>query len=896
MKFGRNLMVFVVFMFSVTLFAETVNESGSVGRGQWEHFGPFTATDGTFSVNMAGTNDADLYVRVGTAPTSSSYNCRPYKNGSNETCEIAITGEQQVYVSVNGYSYSAANFNLVINYESDATPPVPTSEVVVSESGTLAQGAWEHFGPFNASSGEFKAVMTGSGDADLYVKKGSQPTTSSYDCRPYTGGSNENCNFTLTSETEVYVSVYGYSSSSFDLEIAYQSAAVACTTETMLDDCGALNPGSEFGYWSCESELCSWNIEMDPETGAKKVETREEFEALSRRNDVPGAMGAREVKFLITDVDTENPVMHFINTTNHEYHYYFYRDALGHSTVSNRTFNSMTYFTDTNRKNLAGSIIAHDSYQPETGEAGIYTIQFWPTDPVKFDFVKIAWDLVLENMTFATEKIAYYTAGETQRELYESEITEYNGSGVKVVSTDDLFGNLTYSPLNLSEAYGVLKIIGSEFKGTVSVKDVVVFRSIPNDLTHVAGIVTDIPQTPLSHINLKAKQNNTPNAYIKDASTNPDFVALDGKYVHYKVTSDGYILEEATQQQVEDFLESVRPAEGQTPIRNLEVTTIAKLTDIGTHDSDAYGSKAANVAELAKFLPAGMVPDGNAVPFYFYDELMKHKPVDPETGEVKKSLYEKAVKMMAKEEFQNDPAVREDELKDFRKKIKKAEVPQWIMDALDVMHKSFPEGTNLRMRSSTNNEDLVGFNGAGLYKSSTHRLDEGHIVNTAVKVWAGLWTYRAFEERDFYRIDHFTAAMGILVHPNYDDELANGVAVTKNIYDPNWDGFYVNVQVGEDLVTNPDEESVPDEILISAIGENYEYETQYIRHSNKTVDGANVMSNEHLLELVDAMEKIQEHFKEVYDAENDENFAMDIEFKITKEGILNIKQARPWVD
>ena len=33
-----------------------------------------------------------------------------------------------------------------------------------------------------------------------------------------------------------------------------------------------------------------------------------------------------------------------------------------------------------------------------------------------------------------------------------------------------------------------------------------------------------------------------------------------------------------------------------------------------------------------------------------------------------------------------------------------------------------------RCRSSTNNEDLVGFNGAGLYDSFTHRPDEGLAV------------------------------------------------------------------------------------------------------------------------------------------------------------------------
>ncbi|MCO7190125.1 MULTISPECIES: PKD domain-containing protein [unclassified Pseudoalteromonas] len=36
-------------------------------------------------------------------------------------------------------------------------------------------------------------ISGGSGDADLYVRKGEQPTTSTYDCRPYRWGNTENC-------------------------------------------------------------------------------------------------------------------------------------------------------------------------------------------------------------------------------------------------------------------------------------------------------------------------------------------------------------------------------------------------------------------------------------------------------------------------------------------------------------------------------------------------------------------------------------------------------------------------------------------------------------------------------------------------------------------------------
>ena len=56
------------------------------------------------------------------------------------------------------------------------------------------------------------AISGGSGDADLYVKFGSAPTTSSYNCRPYLSGNNESCTFAAPSTGTYYVMVRGYSS------------------------------------------------------------------------------------------------------------------------------------------------------------------------------------------------------------------------------------------------------------------------------------------------------------------------------------------------------------------------------------------------------------------------------------------------------------------------------------------------------------------------------------------------------------------------------------------------------------------------------------------------------------------------------------------------------------
>lgn len=56
------------------------------------------------------------------------------------------------------------------------------------------------------------AISGGSGDADLYVKFGSAPTTSSYNCRPYLTGNSESCTFAAPSTGTYYVMVRGYTS------------------------------------------------------------------------------------------------------------------------------------------------------------------------------------------------------------------------------------------------------------------------------------------------------------------------------------------------------------------------------------------------------------------------------------------------------------------------------------------------------------------------------------------------------------------------------------------------------------------------------------------------------------------------------------------------------------
>ncbi|MCY4385818.1 MAG: hypothetical protein OXC18_01810, partial [Desulfurellaceae bacterium] len=295
-----------------------------------------------------------------------------------------------------------------------------------------------------------------------------------------------------------------------------------------------------------------------------------------------------------------------------------------------------------------------------------------------------------------------------------------------------------------------------------------------------------------------------------------------------------------------------------------------------------FGVKAANVAAMRDFgFAAGTVPDGYALPFYFYDAFMTHN-----------GFYADVDDLLADTDFQADIATREDELKKLRSRIENGTLPDWMTTDLTELQAEFPEDTSIRCRSSTNNEDLPGFSGAGLYDSYTHHPTEGHLSKSIKQVFASLWNLRAFEEREFHRVDHKAAAMGVLLHPNYSDEKANGVAVSDDPFYGTADRFYVNAQVGEELVTNPSALAVPEELLL---GTGAEFTTTLVQHSNLVADDARVLSDTHIATLQAALRTIHARFRTLYGVAEDAAFAMEIEFKVTADDTFAVKQARPWV-
>ena len=603
--------------------------------------------------------------------------------------------------------------------------------------------------------------------------------------------------------------------------------------------------------------------------GTTSIPDAETFMDLATVNNVGWAPFLDDqlyVKFGIMDRDTPEPKVYFINSNTHTVHYGFW-GAIGADVVGDDS---------------SGEIVFYPTQINPNGTIGGYSFNFSFGDADSFEDTQRTYHLLLANMPFLQNNMTHFISEGSENNYLNNYADDYEGSGIEVVLESEVFADVDYIPLHLAEGYGFFRHM--ELGETPGSRDIVLYDALPNSLPRVGGIMTSVIQTPLSHVNLRAIQDNVPNAYIADPLSIDSISSLLGSYIYYKVEQASFQIREATLDEVNDWYEALRPTEPQIPVRDLSITEIMPLDDIGFEMSTAFGAKCSNVATMRSFgFPEGTIPDGFGIPFYYYDEFMQYN-----------DFYEEAEVMINNPSFIDDMEFREDRLRDFRDDIKDAPMPQWMMDDLQDMHDSFPPGTAVRCRSSTNNEDLPGFSGAGLYTSKTQYEDEGHIYKSIRQVYASMWNFRAFEERDFYRVDHFMAAMGVLCHPNFQEEQSNGVGISLDpIYDTEGT-FYLNTQVGESLITNPEPNSVPEEILL------YEDENQgagyvVLRLSNLVEDGQLVMDNVYLDLMREYLGVIHDEFAVLYGVEGIEGFGMDIEYKVTAQDQLAIKQARPWV-
>jgi phosphoenolpyruvate synthase/pyruvate phosphate dikinase len=348
------------------------------------------------------------------------------------------------------------------------------------------------------------------------------------------------------------------------------------------------------------------------------------------------------------------------------------------------------------------------------------------------------------------------------------------------------------------------------------------------------------------------------------------------------VTLDTFVLREATLMEANAFWESREPT-GITRLPHDTLTHGLVNLALSDYSSDiTIGGKAANFAELMRVTVPGHgslpLPEGAfAIPFYYYWQHMRTH-----------SLHILVKRMLEEPRFHTDFLYRKAQLENLQDSIKSHPLDPALLTLINARINSGGY-TQIRFRSSTNSEDIQGFNGAGLYDSFTGIPgDPDKSIEKAIKkVWASLWNLAAYEERSYFKIDPYSVAMAVLVHRSFPGEAANGVVITRNLYNPLNPGFTINAQYGEISITNPEGGFIPDQILRYTFGDI----TEYICHSNVPGMQGTVLSAEEIAELSDYCSAIQNHYCSIYSGCP----PMDIEFKVDYVNAsrkVYIKQAR----
>jgi len=209
MKFFKALLTIMVFL-QVFAFANesqydintlTVGESinSNVSTGDYKHY----IVSGASTIKLYNlSSDIDMYVVSESGQTN---DCNYEVGIKDEICEINPSDIH--YVLIHGYQ--GGSFSLI------ATNKTDTKTIILNEDDSVTRRNWKYYEISDASNVK---LFNLSSDLDLYVKAGSKPTLTSYDCRSYKeNNAEETCE--IDTLGKVYIGVYGYTSGSFSLVV-----------------------------------------------------------------------------------------------------------------------------------------------------------------------------------------------------------------------------------------------------------------------------------------------------------------------------------------------------------------------------------------------------------------------------------------------------------------------------------------------------------------------------------------------------------------------------------------------------------------------------------------------------------------------------------------------------
>lgn len=615
-----------------------------------------------------------------------------------------------------------------------------------------------------------------------------------------------------------------------------------------------------------------------------QIGCRADFDALAADPLDASIPGAQSSKTVIDRVDGD--ALYFTNSELYPIHYDFASAFLSGDGLpivgSQGDFNDSEYYAP-DRRFILGAVTWYEDPQ-----RWVYEIA--PYDTADAEMIETAFDLIRDNAYFGDD-MAFHPTSEAIEDV-AADLPQ----DVPILTTDELYEGITYQPLNLGTAVGQLRFsTAEEAEDYVNYREIVVLEEIPNDISVVAATITGEFQTPLAHINILAQNRGTPNMALKGAYDDATLRALEGKWVKLTVEALDWTIEEVSQDEADAWWEAHKPEPLDVTPMDLSVTDLRdceQILDLDSYDLGgaldaavpAFGGKASNMGGMVLIGQDTVpTPDCFSVPVYYYNQHMENN-----------GLWDEYAAMAVDPDFTGDPDKRAEMLGDLRDDIEDAPIDPDFLEAVLAKVDADYGHVKMRFRSSTNGEDLGNFTGAGLYDSESGDWDDdGEDIAKAIKhVWASTWGARAWEEREYWSMDHTQIGMALLVHPTFDQEDASGVAVTGNVYDTTGlePGFYVNTQIGENSVVAPESGVTTDQFI-------YYYDMPgqpvvYIAHSNLIQEGTTVLTDDEIHTLGVALDAIHSYFYPAYGTGGGW-YAMDTEFKFL-DGELVMKQARPY--
>jgi hypothetical protein len=622
----------------------------------------------------------------------------------------------------------------------------------------------------------------------------------------------------------------------------------------------------------------------------RSIATPGDFAALAEGGS---ELESQSVKFV---VDTAaGDTVHFLGTRRWALHYTFIREQIYKEAALDRCDPaqanlflqgwidfSLREYLQVQRRFMLGNLV-------RWGGSGLQTVDFAVGDVITGEQMRRTFFAVTSRLPDPQSWVVRPQAADQIERIRAVQGT------LPIVDPDAPFRGQSFQPLVAATGYGTLRFVpGAELDRAPLGPDIIVVTDeVPNDIALVGGLITEVFQTPLAHVAILSKNRGTPNMALVRAHSDPRIAPLLDKLVRLDVTGAGFTVREAAPDEAAAFWEKLRPKGD--PVSPRLDTSVRGIVDLGSRSLDdlpIVGAKAAQVGELYQLgrtgstsCPAGLPFPGGAFAIPLVHSL-EH--------------FQASGAAALLESRRSDPAfvanrqVRDAALAEVRDAIVRHPADPVIVNALRTEIGVRFGTIRVRLRSSSNTEDLPGFTGAGLYSSLSVALgDPERDVETGLKtVWSSLWLPRAYDEREMARVDHFKTAMGVLVHAAYPNESANGVAISRNVLDPIYgDAFYFNAQAGEASVTNP----APGVVSEQGIYQLGRYPPVIYTTRSSLISGA-VVTKVELDNLMCALGAIHRHFQSRIDPMHlNRWFAMDIEWKLVGPARqLVIKQARPY--